>query len=112
MKRIISFAVISVFLFSAAHCFAQSAQTTATNTTQPQSSAFDTAMKHYRQRHYARAIEEFNQVVQSEPNNAAAYYFMGYAHYTLKHHQQALEAFSKAFQVDPKFDPKPYMWLQ
>lgn len=112
MNRIIAFALISLFLLSAAQCFAQSTQTTATRTAEAQSPGFDTAMKHYRQRHYARAIDEFNQVVQSEPNNAAAYYFMGYAHYTLKHPQQALEAFSKAFQVDPKFDPNPYMWLQ
>ena len=113
MKRILGIALASLFLFGFSNGFAQSQQTApASDSKIEQPAAFDVAMKHYRQRQYARAIEEFNQIVQTDPNNAAAFYFMGYAHYTLKHHQQALEAFSKAFQANPKFDPSPYMWLQ
>jgi Tfp pilus assembly protein PilF len=113
MKRTLGIALALVFLFGFCCSFThaqQSAPTSAPKMEQPE--AFDVAMKHYRQRHYAQAIEEFNQIVQTDPSNAAAFYFMGYAHYTLKHHQEALEAFSKAFQANPKFDPSPYMWLQ
>ncbi|HEY4492156.1 MAG TPA: tetratricopeptide repeat protein [Acidobacteriota bacterium] len=69
---------------------------------------FDVAMKHYRQRHYGRAVEEFQRVIDADPNNAAAHYFMGYAHYVMGHHQEALAAFKKCFETDPKFDPRPY----
>jgi len=113
MKRTLGIALASLFLFGLSSGFAQSPQSApAAHSKMEQPDAFDVAMKHYRQRHYAQAIEEFNQIVQADPSNAAAYYFMGYAHYTLKHHQEALEAFSKAFQANPKFDPSPYMWLQ
>jgi Tfp pilus assembly protein PilF len=113
MKRILGFSVLCIVVLGSSHCFAQAEQTAPTETSKAeQSSQFDLAMKHYRQGHYSRAIEEFNQVAQAEPNNAAAYYFMGYAHYVLKHHHEAIENFSKAFQADPKFDPRPYIWLQ
>jgi len=113
MNRILGIAFASLLLFGFSICVAQtpqSAPASASKVEQP--AAFDVAMKHYRQRQYARAIEEFSQIVQTDPNNAAAFYFMGYAHYTLKHPQPAIEAFSKAFQANPKFDPSPYMWLQ
>lgn len=69
---------------------------------------FDVAMKQYRQRRYGRAVEEFQRVIDSDPANAAAYYFMGYAHYVMGHHQEALAAFKKCFETDPKFDPRPF----
>lgn len=69
---------------------------------------FDVAMRHYRQRRYGQAVEEFQRVVDSGTNQAAAYYFMGYAHYVMGHHQEALTAFKKCFETDPKFDPRPY----
>ena len=72
------------------------------------STDFTAAMKHYRQGHYATAIEQLSLVVEKEPQNAAAYYFLGYAHYTLHHNEEALTAFAKAFEADPNFDPRPY----
>lgn len=73
-----------------------------------ESGDFEMGMKHYRQRHYAQAISEFEKVVAADPKNAAAYYMMGYAHYVMKHKADALAAFSKAFEADPSFDPRPY----
>ena len=69
---------------------------------------FDRAMNLYRQRQYSSAIAEFQKVVEAEPNNAAAWYMLGYAHYTLDHHREAQDAFAKAFAADPSFDPRPY----
>lgn len=109
MKTILSFSFLCLLLFGVAVCFVQAQETAPSQPSMATHAAsFDIAMKHYRQGHYAQAIGEFNQVVQADPNNAAAYYFMGYAHYVMKHNQEAIEAFGKAFQADPKFDPRPY----
>jgi len=69
---------------------------------------FESAMKLYRRGRYDAAISEFEQVVANDPNNAAAWYFMGYAHYVKRHLTQAQEAFGKAFAANPAFDPRPY----
>ena len=72
------------------------------------SADFQAAMRLYRQRRYAEAVEAFTKIAEAEPNSAAAFYFMGYAHYEMDHHSEAITAFRKAFQADPKFDPRPY----
>jgi len=84
-------------------------QTAPQPTMQTQSSPeFSAAMKSYRQRRYAEAVSQFQKVVEAEPQNAAAYYFMGYANYVTKHYKEAQDAFGKAFAADPRLDPKPY----
>jgi TolA-binding protein len=84
-------------------------QTAPQPTMQTQNSPeFSAAMKSYRQRRYADAVSQFQKVVEAEPQNAAAYYFMGYSHYVMKHYQEAQDAFGKAFAADPRLDPKPY----
>jgi tetratricopeptide (TPR) repeat protein len=70
--------------------------------------SFDSAMKLYRRGRYDAAINAFEQVVANDPNNAAAWYFMGYAHYVKRHLTQAQEAFAKAFAANPAFDPRPF----
>lgn len=78
----------------------------------PAGGDFENAMRLYRQRRFSSAVQEFEKVVQADPNNAAAFYFMGYAHYVMGHHQDALAAFSKAFQTNPNFDPRPHFQRQ
>jgi len=85
----------------------QPAQQPTTMQTQ-NSPEFTAAMKMYRQRRYAEAVGQFQKVVEAEPQNAAAYYFMGYANYVTKHYKEAQDAFGKAFAADPRLDPKPY----
>ena len=73
-------------------------------TTAPAGTAdFDHAMRQYRRGHYSEAIAEFNQVVAADPNNAAAWYFMGYAQYVTHHLPDSLAFFSQAFNVNPEF---------
>jgi tetratricopeptide (TPR) repeat protein len=72
------------------------------------STSVNEGMRLYRQKRYQQAIDEFNKVLQTEPNNAAAYYFSGYAHYVMGHHPEAIASFKKAFEADPSFDPRPY----
>jgi len=97
LKKVVLFAICLCFLI-----------VTIPSYSQEMSADFATAMKHYRQRHFAIAIEQLNRVVEKERQNAAAYYFLGYAHYALDHNQEAQAAFEKTFEADPKFDPRPY----
>lgn len=97
-RKIVSIAICLCFLVLSIPVYSQ----------QETSADLATAMKHYRQRHYAIAIQQLNLVVEKEPQNAAAYYFLGCAHYALHHNQEALAAFDKAFEADSKFDPRPY----
>jgi len=89
---------------------AQEAQPVAVQPAAPAAPAasFDSAMKLYRRGRYDAAINAFEQVVANDPNNAAAWYFMGYAHYVKRHLTQAQEAFGKAFAANPAFDPRPF----
>lgn len=75
---------------------------------QGQSQAFRSAMQLYRQRRFAQAIDAFQAVVANEPNNAAAFYFMGYAQYVTRHFQESVASFDKAFEIDPNLNPRPY----
>lgn len=72
------------------------------------SDEFKAAMHLYRQRRYTEAIEVFQRITNSEPQNAAAWYFLGYAQYVTGHPSEALAAFSHAFQANPSLDPRPY----
>jgi tetratricopeptide (TPR) repeat protein len=89
---------------------AQEAQPVAVQPTAPSGApaSFDSAMKLYRKGRYDAAINAFEQVVANDPNNAAAWYFMGYAHYQKRHLTQAQDAFAKAFAANPAFDPRPF----
>jgi tetratricopeptide (TPR) repeat protein len=89
---------------------AQEAQPVAVQPAAPAAptASFDSAMKLYRRGRYDAAINAFEQVVANDPNNAAAWYFMGYAHYVRRHLTQAQEAFNKAFAANPAFDPRPF----
>lgn len=74
----------------------------------PSGATFESAMKLYRRGRYDAAIDAFKEVVAGDPNNAAAWYFMGYAHYVKRHLNEAQEAFAKAFAANPAFDPRPF----
>lgn len=115
MKRIILFLTIIVALTLPGLMVAQNqpqsqpaTELTTSSPAMPASGTMEQGMRLYRQRRYESAIAEFNRVLQSEPNNAAAHYFSGYAHYAMKHHPEAIASFKKAFQADPSFDPRPY----
>ena len=72
------------------------------------SAGFEAAMKLYRRGRYAQAIEAFDAVLQSEPDNSAAHYFKGYAQYVTRQYAESVASFSQAFQKNPSFDPRPY----
>ena len=108
--------ILDVFIFHAPAIAQASPQPAApAQTPQPamaaqaaQSPGFDAAMKLYRRRHYAEAIQAFDAVLQAEPGNAAASYFKGYAQYVTRHYSDSLASFGQAFAADPSFNPRPY----
>lgn len=112
MKRIVSLAVLlPVVLAMFLIAVPASAQTTpqpAVAMQAAQSADFDAAMKLYRRRHFAEAIQALDAIVQSEPGNAAAHYFKGYAQYVTGHYSDAQASFDQAFHADSSFDPRPY----
>lgn len=114
MKRIVSLAVlipvILVLFVIAAPASAQTTPQPATAMRAAQSADFDAAMKLYRRRHFAEAIQALEAVLQSEPGNAAAHYFKGYAQYVTGHYSDAQASFDQAFQADSSFDPRPYFY--
>lgn len=70
------------------------------------SEAYQRGLRAYRNRNFSLALEEFDVVLQAEPDRADVYYLVGYSHYMLKHFQDSLDAFRLAFELNPELDPR------
>lgn len=66
---------------------------------------FNNGLARYFQKDYAGAIEEFSEAIQINPENAKAYYFIGYSHYKQGEFSKASEAFEKAYELDTGYSP-------
>ena len=66
---------------------------------------FNTGLDLYFKKDYGGAIKEFEEAVQIDPENADAYYFMGYSYYKLRDMQKAMEVFDQAYEADVKYSP-------
>jgi len=66
---------------------------------------FNVGLDLYFKMNYENAIREFQEAAQIDPENANAYYFMGYAYYKLKDMKKAMEVFDQAYEVDAKYSP-------
>jgi tetratricopeptide (TPR) repeat protein len=51
--------------------------------------------------HFDAAIQDFNRVLQLEPNNSVAYFNRGSTYDSLGMHDAAIADFSKALELDP-----------
>lgn len=49
------------------------------------------------------AVRVLTKLVQEQPRNEHAYYFLGAAHYELTNYEQALAAYVKALEIKPLF---------
>ena len=56
---------------------------------------------HARSGEYQQAIDEFDQTIRLDSNNAKAYYNRGLVHAHLGKSQQALEDFNQTIRLDP-----------
>jgi len=67
----------------------------------------------FRKRRFAQAREAFERAVATDPQSAAAHYYLGYTIYKIaepKRHdspgkKEAAAEFAKAFELDPNFKP-------
>lgn len=69
---------------------------------------FNKGVASYQGRDYQKAIEYFNQFLQSRPENAYAYNYLGLCYLGLNNKQSALDNFGTAIQLAPNFDA-PYL---
>ena len=63
------------------------------------------ALHLYFSKDYPAAVESFKQAIAEDPNNAAAYYYLGYAFQEMGDYPAAREAFTKAYEINPDFLP-------
>jgi tetratricopeptide (TPR) repeat protein len=58
---------------------------------------------HINNRQYDEAITELEGVIESNPGNAAAYFYLGMAYDNQKNYELAVAALDKAIELDPEF---------
>lgn len=68
---------------------------------------FQQGLKLYFKQQYEGAIKEFEEAVKIDPENAKAYYFLGYTYYKLKDMPKAMETFEQAYLLDQRYSPIP-----
>lgn len=73
---------------------------------------FQKGLRHYFQQHYQPAATEFEEAIHINPDDARAYYFLGYSYYRLGQFQQARAAFEQAYEMDPQYSPIPKTTIQ
>lgn len=59
----------------------------------------------YFQKNYTVAIQEFTEAIRINPQNAKAYYFIGYAYYKQGKFSKATEAFEMAYELENDYSP-------
>lgn len=68
---------------------------------------FQQGLKLYFMQQYEGAIKEFDEAIKIDPENAKAYYFIGYSYYKLKNMPKAMETFEQAYDLDQQYSPIP-----
>lgn len=66
---------------------------------------FNKGLSLYFQKDYMEAIKEFSESAKINPENAKAYYFIGYSYYKQGDFSKASEAFEKAYALDTGYSP-------
>jgi len=54
---------------------------------------------------YAAAVAALQEMIREEPENAAAYYYLGYTYQEMGNYPAAREAFRRTYEIDPEFLP-------
>lgn len=68
---------------------------------------FKAGLKLYDQQDFTGAIKEFDAAIQINPENADAYYFIGYSYYKMDQMDKAMAVFDQAYAIDSKYSPLP-----
>lgn len=62
---------------------------------------FQKGLKFYHSGEYRVALDHFNNAVKAMPDNAAAYYYLGYVYSNLGNTPQSGESFKKGYDIEP-----------
>lgn len=68
--------------------------------------SYDRGLDLYRKRNFRAAMEEFDKVLEAEPDRAEVRYLKGYCQYMMKQYSEAVQTFGRAFQANPQLDPR------
>jgi tetratricopeptide (TPR) repeat protein len=68
---------------------------------------FQEGLKLYFKQQYEDANKEFEEAIKIDPDNAKAYYFIGYSYYKLRNMPKAMETFEQAYRLDKRYSPIP-----
>src|ERR1700752_4031397 len=66
---------------------------------------FQEGLKLYFKQQYEAANKEFEEAIKINPDDAKAYYFIGYSYYKLKNMPKAMETFEQAYRLDKRYSP-------
>jgi Tfp pilus assembly protein PilF len=66
---------------------------------------FKDGMKDFRKGEYREAIEDFQRVVQMQPNYTEAYFYMGQSYEKIGKRETAEKAYENAIAIDPRYVP-------
>jgi len=68
-----------------------------------QSKMLDSAISLYEAKDYSKALDTFNKIIASEPNNAYAHYYKGAIFDEQKQQNEAVQEYRKVISIDPNF---------
>jgi tetratricopeptide (TPR) repeat protein len=66
---------------------------------------FRDGMKDFQKGEYGEAIEDFQHVIQMQPNHVEAYFYMGQAYEQIGRREKAEKAYEIAISIDPRYVP-------
>lgn len=66
---------------------------------------FKKGVELYFKKEYSKAVEEFKEAANINPNSVKSHYFLGYSYYKLGMMKDAGEAFEQGYQLDPYYSP-------
>ncbi len=72
---------------------------------QAQEATLDRALQHYYRGEYPAAVEVLKDITARDPENAAAYYYLGYTYQEMGNYVAARMAFKKTYELNPDFLP-------
>ncbi|MEP6903006.1 MAG: tetratricopeptide repeat protein [Actinomycetota bacterium] len=117
IKLIALFSSLSAIFFVSA-CFKTPTANTTRNSRTPEQSTptaeksaqnspaksgnYEQALKDYNSKNFANAETGFKEVLQAEPNNANAHYYLGNIYYDRKDYETSLPHFEQAAKIDFK----------
>lgn len=63
------------------------------------------ALGHYYRGDHRAAVEALKELIHEEPDNAAAYYYLGYTYQEMGMYTAARAAFKRTYEINPDFVP-------